>query len=103
MVADSIDCMTANKPVNTILLVHVIADGIDHMTANTHVNTTSLVHRQKKKRKEKFTLFSDQNGSLLRRQPGASLVHIIADSIDYMTANLEHAQALDSVPAPFCE
>jgi len=24
-----------------------------------------------KKRKEKFTLFSDHNGSLLRRQPGA--------------------------------
>ena len=28
-------------------------------------------HLKKRKRKEKFTLFSDHNGSLLRRQPGA--------------------------------
>jgi len=27
----------------------------------------------RKKRKEKFTLFSDHNGSLLRRQPGAKI------------------------------
>jgi len=27
-----------------------------------------------KKRKEKFTLFSDHNGSLLRRQPGAMTI-----------------------------
>jgi len=26
---------------------------------------------KEKKRKEEFTLFSDHNGSLLRRQPGA--------------------------------
>ena len=30
-------------------------------------------------------------------------VHVIADSIDYMTANLVRAQALGSAPAPFCE
>ena len=30
---------------------------------------------QSRKRKEKFTLFSDRNGSLLRRQPGASFEH----------------------------
>jgi len=27
-------------------------------------------YAKRKKRKEKFTLFSDHNGSLLRRQPG---------------------------------
>jgi len=30
--------------------------------------------RKEKKRKEKFTLFSDHNGSLLRRQPGAMTI-----------------------------
>ena len=31
----------------------------------------SSMAKHRKKRKEKFTLFSDHNGSLLRRQPGA--------------------------------
>ena len=32
-------------------------------------NQAALTHDIEKKRKEKFTLFSDHNGSLLRRQP----------------------------------
>jgi len=33
-----------------------------------------LKNEKEKKRKEKFTLFSDHNGSLLRRQPGAMTI-----------------------------
>jgi len=34
----------------------------------------TMLSIQEKKRKEKFTLFSDHNGSLLRRQPGAMTI-----------------------------
>jgi hypothetical protein len=42
------------------------------MPNTLYVNRDSRETRTgKKKRKEKFTLFSDHNGSLPRRQPGA--------------------------------
>ena len=56
---------------------HVLVSG------RATVSTSSKYVRQKceqqdvggeKKRKEKFTLFSDHNGSLQRRQPGADVV-----------------------------
>jgi len=40
-----------------------------------HCNSYRVSMKEKKrKRKEKFTLFSDHNGSLLRRQPGAMTI-----------------------------
>jgi len=39
---------------------------------NLQVGNTAVVSILSLKRKDKFTLFSDYNGSLLRRQPGAN-------------------------------
>jgi len=39
--------------------------------ANSKCKLISVAHAVKKKRTEKLTLFSDDNGSLLRQQPGA--------------------------------
>ena len=40
-----------------------------------HVQATlACAFKEGKKRKEQFTLFSDHNGSLLRRQPGAMCI-----------------------------
>jgi len=47
---------------------------------------------KEKKRKEEFTLFSDHNGRLLRRQPGAvknNVSHIKADSPDKYSTNIK--------------
>ncbi len=49
-----------------------------HPVPRNHQINTSLCHAVfllvRKKRKEKFTLFSDHNGSLLRWQPGAMTI-----------------------------
>jgi len=42
------------------------------ITIRTHLSCAHNTSDLKRKRKEKFSLFSDHNGSLLRRQPGGS-------------------------------
>ena len=49
------------------------ASGIAHGTDAAAHQSTAEASTVRKKRKEKFTLFSDHNGSLLRPQPGATV------------------------------
>ncbi len=57
----------------------------------------------KRKRKEKFTLFSDHNGSLLRRQPGACIKVSNAQALGVVTVvnGWQMMMTCSSVAVPF--
>ena len=82
--AENVDCMcskdrvladgTAEDARGVCMVSHQMQTKSSALFYHKHASGFRFVSLGKKKRKEKITLFSDSNGSLLRRQPRAMTI-----------------------------